>query len=98
MKITAPTSGTSLCQIGNLGTVLVQGDVSNVKFYLKFQNIFLVFYLPRNHYNSVFAARLMAPKSPNRSGLIVDISSDGGKMYFNIPAYGIGKAAVSLIT
>ncbi|XP_076807513.1 dehydrogenase/reductase SDR family member 1-like [Clavelina lepadiformis] len=49
---------------------------------------------PRNHYNSVFAARLMAP---NRSGLIVDISSDGGKMYFNIPAYGIGKAAVDRI-
>jgi len=45
----------------------------------------------RNHFLcSMHAARLMVP---NRSGLIVNISSVGGSTYFISAAYGVGKAA-----
>ncbi|CAK8672212.1 unnamed protein product [Clavelina lepadiformis] len=45
----------------------------------------------RNHYIcSVYAARMMVPK---RKGLIVNISSVGGKLFLFMPPYGIGKAA-----
>jgi len=47
----------------------------------------------RNHYIcSVLAARIMVPR---KQGLIVNVSSMGGLVYFlNIP-YGVGKEAVS---
>ncbi|CAK8672213.1 unnamed protein product [Clavelina lepadiformis] len=45
----------------------------------------------RNHYQcAVHASRMMIKR---RKGLIVNISSVGGKLYFQIPPYGIGKAA-----
>uniref|UniRef100_A0A1I7YSX6 Dehydrogenase/reductase SDR family member 1 n=1 Tax=Steinernema glaseri TaxID=37863 RepID=A0A1I7YSX6_9BILA len=46
----------------------------------------------RNHYFcSVFAARLMVPRS---SGLIINISSVGGLSYLFCTPYGVGKCAV----
>ncbi|OQV21918.1 Dehydrogenase/reductase SDR family member 1 [Hypsibius exemplaris] len=46
----------------------------------------------RNHYLcAVKAAKIMTKQ---KSGLIVNVSSPGGKTYIFTPAYGIGKAAV----
>ncbi|OQV21920.1 Dehydrogenase/reductase SDR family member 1 [Hypsibius exemplaris] len=46
----------------------------------------------RNHFLcSTLAARMMVKQ---RSGLIVNVSSAGGKTYLFTPSYGIGKAAV----
>jgi len=46
----------------------------------------------RNHYLcSTLAARMMTKQ---KSGLIINVSSVGGKLYMFTPAYGIGKAAV----
>ena len=44
----------------------------------------------RNHYLcAVKAAKIMTKQ---KSGLIVNVSSPGGKTYIFTPAYGIGKA------
>ncbi|XP_077865652.1 dehydrogenase/reductase SDR family member 1-like [Saccoglossus kowalevskii] len=49
-------------------------------------------YFVRGHYvASVFAARMMVPA---KQGLIINISSQGGLMYFFNVAYGVGKAGV----
>ncbi|XP_076818640.1 dehydrogenase/reductase SDR family member 1-like isoform X2 [Clavelina lepadiformis] len=47
--------------------------------------------LRNNYLCAVHASRMMIKR---RQGLIVNISSVGGKMYFQIPAYGIGKAGL----
>ena len=48
-----------------------------------------------NHYYcTVYGARLMAPR---KQGLIVVVSSIGGLRYLFNVAYGVGKAAVSVI-
>ncbi|XP_078486227.1 dehydrogenase/reductase SDR family member 1 [Ciona intestinalis] len=45
----------------------------------------------RNHFMcAIHASRLMVQK---RRGLIINISSVGGILYFQTPAYGVGKAA-----
>uniref|UniRef100_A0A914CSZ6 Uncharacterized protein n=1 Tax=Acrobeloides nanus TaxID=290746 RepID=A0A914CSZ6_9BILA len=51
----------------------------------------------RSHYvASVYAARIFVKN--NRGGLIVNISSFGGKQYFLTTAYGVGKAGVDRLT
>ena len=50
------------------------------------------FYFRNNYRCAVLAARTMVPQ---KSGLIVNISSAGGLKYlFNVP-YGVGKTGVS---
>uniref|UniRef100_A0A914EIJ3 Uncharacterized protein n=1 Tax=Acrobeloides nanus TaxID=290746 RepID=A0A914EIJ3_9BILA len=52
--------------------------------------------LRSNYVASVYAARLFVKN--NRGGLIVNVSSAGGKAYFFNVAYGVGKAGVDRLT